>query len=101
MMKVTVLYGNPTSADEFEKHYHNVHMPLAVKMKGVARVELTKLISAADGGKPPFYRMAELYFSSEEQMKETLQSPEGKATVDDISQLATGGATVMIGRVDD
>ena len=44
MMKVTVLYGNPKSTDEFEKYYESTHLPLAAKMKGVDRLELTKFI---------------------------------------------------------
>ena len=36
MMKVTVLYGIPTSPEQFEKHYKGTHLPLASKMKDVA-----------------------------------------------------------------
>ncbi len=54
MMKVTVLYGHPTSPDEFEKYYANTHLPLAAKMKGVARIELTRFVAGPDRGKPAF-----------------------------------------------
>jgi uncharacterized protein (TIGR02118 family) len=100
MMKVTVLYGQPTSADEFEKYYAGTHLPIAAKMQGVARLELTKLLAAPDGGKPAFYRMAELYFATEAQMQSTLGSPEGKATVADLGNFATGGVTIAIGKVE-
>jgi uncharacterized protein (TIGR02118 family) len=100
MQKVTVLYGHPTNAADFEKYYSETHLPIAGKMSGVAKLELTKFSSAPDGGKPAFYRMAELYFSSPEQMQQTLGSPEGKATVDDLARFATGGVTVVIGVVD-
>jgi uncharacterized protein (TIGR02118 family) len=63
----------------------------------VDRLELTKFSSAPDGGKPAFYRMAEAYFSSEAQMNATLGSPEGQATVADLSKFATGGVTIIIG----
>jgi len=43
MMKVTVIYGHPTSPERFEKHYKSTHLPLAAKMKGVARIEFTKI----------------------------------------------------------
>jgi uncharacterized protein (TIGR02118 family) len=29
MMKLTVLYGHPTSAEAFEDHYKHTHLPLA------------------------------------------------------------------------
>ena len=100
MMKITVLYGSPTSAEQFEKYYGGTHLPLAGKMKGVARIEFTKFVSGPDGAKPAFYRMAELYFTTEAQMEQSLKSPEGQATVADIQNFATGGVTMVIGSVE-
>jgi uncharacterized protein (TIGR02118 family) len=70
MLKVTVLYGHPTSSADFEKYYAETHLPLAAKMQGVARLELTKFVAGPDGGRPAFYRMAELYFPSQAQMQD-------------------------------
>jgi uncharacterized protein (TIGR02118 family) len=100
MMKVTVLYGYPTNPAEFEKYYGATHLPLAAKMKGVARIELTRFVAAPGGGAPAFYRMAELYFATQAQMEQALGSPEGAATVADLPKFASGGVTVMIGSVD-
>ncbi len=100
MIKVTVLYGHPKSPDEFENYYTNNHLPLAAKMKGVARIELTRFVAGPDRGKPAFYRMAELYFTTQAQMEQTLGSAEGQATVADLSKFATGGVTVVIGSVE-
>jgi uncharacterized protein (TIGR02118 family) len=100
MMKVSVIYGQPKSPDEFERYYSGTHLPLAGRMKGVSRIEFTRFVAGPDGGKPAFYRMAELYFPTQAQMEQTLGSPEGKATVDDLPKFATGGVTVMIGSVD-
>lgn len=99
MMKITVLYDHPNNPDEFEKYYEGTHLPLAAKMKGVDRLELTKFLSAPDGGKPAFYRMAELYFTTQEQMEQTLESAEGQATVADLQNFAAGAFTVLIGSI--
>lgn len=32
MVKLSVLYGQPKSADAFEKYYAETHMPIAAKM---------------------------------------------------------------------
>jgi len=101
MMKGTVLYGTPKNPDEFEKYYESTHLPLVAKMKGVARLELTKFIAGPDGGKPAFYRMAELYFNTQTEMEQSVGSPEGQAAMDDIQNFATGGVTVLIGSVED
>mgnify|MGYP000265034054 CR=1 FL=1 len=97
MPKIIVLYGHPKDAEAFEKYYTEKHLPLAATMEGVARLELTKIHGTPDGQKGDYYRMAELYFTSIEQMQETMSSPEGQATVNDLSNFATGGVNVMIG----
>jgi uncharacterized protein (TIGR02118 family) len=97
MYKLTVLYGHPTNAEAFEKYYQEKHLPLASTMEGVDKLEVTKLLGTPDGQKADYYRMAEMYFSSVEQMQETMASPEGQATVNDLSNFATGGVNVMVG----
>lgn len=97
MLKLTVLYGHPTDTEAFEKYYNEKHLPLAATMEGVAKLELTKFMGTPDGQKADYYRMAELYFTSPEQMQETMASPEGQATVNDLSNFATGGVNVIVG----
>ncbi len=99
MMKATVLYAHP-APEEFEKYYASTHLPLAAKTKGVARIELTKFVAAPDGGKPAFYRMAELYFATQAEMEQSMGSAEGEAMVVDLANFATGGVTVVIGSVE-
>lgn len=100
MIKATLLYGHPTDAEAFEKYYAETHLPIAAKMKGVDKMELTKFISAPDGSKAAFYRMAELHFSGPAEMQETMASPEGQAASADLSNFATGGVTMIIGAVE-
>ena len=98
MIKFMVLYGHPADARRFEEYYP-AHLAIAAKMKGVTRMELTKFLPGADGARPAFYRMAELYFAAPEQMQATLASPEGQAAVQDLQNFATGGVTVLAGSV--
>lgn len=99
MIKLTVLYGHPTDTAAFEDHYANTHLPKAAKMKGHSKLELTKFLSAPDGSKPAYYRMAEFWFSSPEAMQTAMGSPEGQATAADLANFATGGATLLVGSV--
>jgi uncharacterized protein (TIGR02118 family) len=100
MRKVTVLYGQPADPAAFERYYATTHLPIAARMRGVERLELTRVLGSPDGARPAFYRMAEIYFASDAQMQATLSSPEGQATVADLANFATGGVTVLIGAVD-
>ena len=99
MFKVTVLYGHPADPAAFESYYANTHLPIAARIKGVSRFELTRFTAAPDGSRPAFHRMAEFVFSSEAQMNETMGSAAAQAAVADLSNFATGGVTVMIGEM--
>ncbi len=101
MFKVTVLYGHPTSPKDFEKYYEEKHAPIASKMPGVFRFEITKFSAGQDGSRSAYYRMAEIYFVDEGQMQASMASPEGRATISDITNFATGGAAVLIGKVEE
>jgi uncharacterized protein (TIGR02118 family) len=95
----TVLYHTPKDTAAFERYYRATHLPLVVakqKEIGFTRADLTKFIRTVDGKKPPYYRQAELYFDSFDQLKRGLATPGFKAVADDLSQFATGGLTGMI-----
>ena len=100
MLKVTVLYGQPSDPAAFEDYYANTHIPLAAKMPQVKRFEATRVVATPGGDQPPYYRIAELWFDSQDTMNEAMGSQEGQDTVNDIPNFATGGATVLIGEVD-
>ena len=99
MVKLTVLYNHPEDPSAFEEYYANTHMPLAGKVPGVTKVELTKFVGTPEGNAPTHYRMAEIYFNSLEELQTNMASPEAQATVADIANFASGGVNVMIGDV--
>ncbi len=99
MVKLTVLYNHPKSADDFEKYYADVHKPIALKMKGVRKIELAKVVAAPDGSRPAYYRTADLYFDNVDHMTSVLSTPEGQATAGDLPNFATGGFTMLISEV--
>src|SRR3954462_6788230 len=99
MAIVTVLYNPPKDTAAFEKYYRETHVPLVVanqKEIGFTRADLTKFTSTADGKKSPYYRQAELYFNSMDDLKKGIATPGFKKVVDDLKNFATGGLTGMI-----
>lgn len=99
MLKVTVLYGHPTSPEEFDNYYQNKHLPLAGTMPNISKVEITNFMPGPDGSAPDYYLMAELYYDSPDAMQTSFDSQEGKDTVADLQNFATGGVKMMIGQV--
>jgi uncharacterized protein (TIGR02118 family) len=96
---VTVLYNTPKDTAAFEKYYADIHVPLVnahQKEIGYVRRDLTKFASTADGKKPTFYRQAELYFNSMDDLKKGIATAGFKKVADDLSNFATGGLVGMI-----
>jgi uncharacterized protein (TIGR02118 family) len=96
LIKLTVLYGQPKDPAAFESYYIDTHTPIALKVKGLRRFEISKVVAMADGSPSPFYRTADLYFDDLAAMQKALGSPEGQAAASDLANFANGGATLMI-----
>ena len=54
---------------------------------GFKRADLTKFESTLDGKKPTFYRQAELYFDSMDDLQKGVATPGFKKVADDLKQL--------------
>lgn len=96
MVKLTVLYGTPTDPAAFDAYYFGTHAPLADKIPGIKRNEVSKASSNPDGSAPPFYLLAELYFDNAEALMGALGSDEGHAAAADVPNFATGSVTMTI-----
>lgn len=96
MIKLTVLYGNPTDPEAFDEHYRTTHAPLAKKIPNLKRFEATRVTGTADGTPPPYHLIADLYFDDMEQFQAALGSPDGQAAATDVATFATGGATLLV-----
>ena len=44
MVKLIALYRHPEDKKAFDDHYWNVHAPLAEKMPGLKKLEVTRLV---------------------------------------------------------
>jgi len=97
---VTVLYNQPKDTAVFEKYYRTTHVPLVVanqKEIGFVRADLTRFTATADGKKPSFYRQAELYFTSMDDLKKGIATEGFKKVADDLKNFASGGLIVLSG----
>lgn len=100
MIKLTVLYGPPTDVAAFEDYYAHTHMPLVHKIPGLGHTEKAKVVGTPDGSAPPYHRIFEFWFDSQQQMNQVLGSPEARAATADMKNFATGGATIVVSQVD-
>jgi uncharacterized protein (TIGR02118 family) len=87
LVRFIILWKNkPTDVDAFERHYREVHIPLAKKMSGVRRYTLSRNTSPVRG--EPHYRIAELDWDDMASLQRDFESPEGRATSEDVAKLA-------------
>ena len=87
MVKLVALYKKPADVDAFETHYREIHAPLARKMPGLKRLEVSHM-TGSPAGEPKFYMTAELYFDDKAAMFAALGSDEGKAAAKDVMAFA-------------
>ncbi len=96
---VTVIYNQPKDTAAFEQYYADTHVPLVGANQaeiGFEKAELTRFVSNLDGSAPAFYRQAELYFGSMEELQKGTATPGFKKVADDLANFASGGLTGMI-----
>lgn len=99
MVKLIALYRKPADVAAFEKHYTEVHTPLARKMPGLRKLELSRCYGSP-GGEPKFYLVAEMYFDNRDALNAALASPEGKAAGKDVMSFAGDLIHMMLAEVD-
>jgi uncharacterized protein (TIGR02118 family) len=99
MVKFIALYKRPDDPAAFDKHYFEIHAPLAAKMPGLRRMEVSRITGTPMGPEAPFYLLAELYFDNLDAAKAALASPEGKAAGKDVMGFAGKIITMMFAEV--
>ncbi|WP_274651406.1 EthD family reductase [Paenibacillus humicola] len=86
MVRFLILYPEPSDTEAFENHYREVHIPLAKKLPGLRRYSLSRN-SVPIRGADPYYLVAELDWDSMEDINKAFQSPEGRASAEDVKNL--------------
>lgn len=96
MAKLMVLYGKPKDAAAFDAYYFGKHVPIAKRLPGLKRFEVSAgAINMPQGG-PPYHLVAQLEFDSLQALGAAMASPEGRAAGGDLANFATGGADLLV-----
>lgn len=97
MYQLTALYHHPESAEAFDRHYDEVHAPLAKKLPGLQRFTVARPAPDADGNKPQYHLVAVLEFADEASFGAGMGGAEGSAAVADLQNFAGAGVTMLSG----
>ena len=83
MARMVVIYKKPADVKAFEKHYFETHIPLAKKIPGLRKYEISRGPVTAVAGPPDVYLIGTLYFDDLDAIKKAFASPEGQAAAAD------------------
>jgi uncharacterized protein (TIGR02118 family) len=101
MARFVVIYGTPSDIDAFERHYNDVHIPLAKKYPGLRRYTRSHESAAVIG--EPCYMVVMLDWDDMAALEAALGSEIGRRTAEDAAANLARYATFrgMILQLDD
>jgi uncharacterized protein (TIGR02118 family) len=89
MAQMVVVYKTPKDVEAFNRHYFDVHVPMAKKLPGLRKYEVSTGPITMLGAATVTYFVAVLYFDSLTAIWAAFASPEGQACAADRRKLAT------------
>lgn len=96
MARMVVIYSTPKDPGAFDEHYFSVHVPLAKKLPGLRRYEVSRGPVLRLAGGPEVYLVGTLYFDDMASIRAAFASAEGQACAADRRVLAPTDADVQM-----
>jgi uncharacterized protein (TIGR02118 family) len=96
MANLVVLYKTPKDAAAFDKHYFEKHVPIANKIPGLRKYEVSKGPVMTPAGPSGIHLVATLQFDDVAAIQAAFASPQGQAAAADLQTFATGGADLLL-----
>jgi uncharacterized protein (TIGR02118 family) len=90
------MYKTPRDASAFDRYYFDTHVPIAKKLPGLRKYEVSRGAVATPGGPSNYHLVAILHFDDVAAIQAAFASAEGKAAVADLGNFATGGADIFL-----
>ena len=95
MARLVVMYKTPKDASAFDRYYFQTHIPLAKKIPGLGKYEVSQGPVLTPAGPSPFHLIATLHFDNMAAIQKGFASAEGQATAADVATFATGGVDMI------
>ena len=96
MASLVVMYGTPADPQAFDRHYHDIHIPLAKTIPGLRRYQVSDGPVLTPAGPSKFHLIATLEFDDLAAISAAFASPQGHAAAADVATFATGGAEMLM-----
>jgi len=96
MARLVVMYRDPKDAGVFNKYYFEKHVPLAKKIPGIRKYEVSQGPVLTPAGPSGFHLIATLHFDDLAAIQNAFASAEGQAAAADVQTFATGGVDMFL-----
>ena len=89
MAQMLLIYKTPGDTAAFDKYYFGTHVPLAKKLPGLRKYEVSQGPVQIPSGPSNLYFVAALHFDNMSAIQQALMSAEGQAAAADVLSLTT------------
>jgi uncharacterized protein (TIGR02118 family) len=89
-------YKTPADAAAFDSYYAATHIPIAKKIPGLRKYNISAGPIMTPDGPSSYHLIAVLHFDDMAAMQAAFASPEGQATAADLPKFATGGIDMFM-----
>ena len=96
MARLVVLYGTPRDPAAFDAYYASTHIPIAKRIPGLRRYEVSKGPVLTPAGPSRVHLTAILHFDDLAAIGAAFASPEGQKAAADVETFATGGVEMFL-----
>lgn len=96
MAQLVVIYKTPKDPAAFDAYYAATHIPLAKKLPGLRKYQISKGPVASPAGDSGVHLVATLTFDDPGAIQAAFGSPEGQAAAGDVPKFASGGVDMLI-----
>ena len=96
MAQLVVVYGKPKDPAAFDSYYFDKHLPIAKKIPGLRKYEVSRGPVATPAGPSDSHLIAILHFDDMASIQNAFASAEGQAAAADVPKFASGGVQMMM-----
>jgi uncharacterized protein (TIGR02118 family) len=89
MAELVVIYKTPKDAAAFDKHYSETHIPLAKKIPGLRKYQISQGPVMTPAGPSGVHLVATLQFDDVAAIQNAFATPEGQAAAGDLKNLSS------------
>ena len=96
MARLVVMYRTPKDIAAFDKYYFETHVPIAKRISGIRKYEVSQGSVLTPAGASGFHLIATLQFDDLAAIQRAFASAEGQAAAADVQTFATGGVDMFL-----